>query len=243
MSSVKKNVKESTEDKFSVNEDSGSKRHSRKVREQISSLANQLYSNPLINKQQKLALIYQLETLLNKELENMNVSKSQLLRTDATEQQPIWINHKGVLYPAMLKCLNGFKKNLKDENLLEIREGDIVMIEVNETDITAKKGVSAQASQDLPFKFCGDVKKPDVKESQTSADFVVDDNEGRRYMVQISLNVDDENVEKQSYKEINHKESVHEGDNFRQSQLIHEFNQFENADIEQSKHGQNLIKS
>lgn len=166
-------------------------RKSRKNREKISSLANQLYSNPLITKKDKMGLIYQLESLLNSELQNMNVGKSQMMRTDPQEQHPIWINHDGQIYPAMLKCMNGFKLNQKDADLLEIREGDVVTIEVNETQATKKKELSSTAAANLPFKFCGDIKKPNLDESQIDADFVVDDHEGGRYLVQIYLRDED----------------------------------------------------
>ena len=84
-------------------------------------------------KQEKLGIIYELENLLNQELEEMEVGKSQLMRTDPQEQHPIWIRHHDVIYPAMLRCSNGFKVNQKDVDLLEIREGDVVTVEINET--------------------------------------------------------------------------------------------------------------
>lgn len=162
-------------------------RNSRKNREKISSLANQLYSNPLISKKEKLSLIYQLESLLNSELEQMDIQKSMLMRTDPEEQHPVWIDHKGTIYPAMIKCMNGFKLNHSDADLLEVREGDVVTIKVNETSATACKEKSDFAAPDLPFKFCGDIKKLNDSESVADADFVVDDNEGGRFLVLIYL--------------------------------------------------------
>lgn len=157
------------------------------IKERIQKLATQLSQNPTMTKKEKLGIIYELENLLNQELEEMKIGKSQLIRTDPQEQHPIWIRHNNTIYPAMLRCSNGFKVNQQDVDLLEIREGDVVTVEINETQNTTKKKESRWAARNLPFKLCGMIKKPENSELASNLDFVIDDGQGCIYPAIIYL--------------------------------------------------------
>jgi hypothetical protein len=126
-----------------------------------------------------------MENLLNSELDSMNVKKSQMMRTDPVEQHPVWVKHFNIIYPAMLRCVNGFKLNKNDSDLLEVREGDVVSIEVNQTQATLSKKSSKIAVEGLPFRFCGEIRKPEKPgETELDCDFVVfDTDENLRYLV------------------------------------------------------------
>ena len=87
----------------------------------------------------------------------------------------------------MLRCSNGFKVNQQDGDLLEIREGDIVTVDINETQNTSKKKESRWAAESLPFKLCGMIKKPENHESAAMVDFVIDDGQGSVFPAAIYL--------------------------------------------------------
>jgi hypothetical protein len=91
-------------------------------------LASKLNS-PTLRRDKKISIIRKLEGLLEEELEKMEVVKSKFARGSSDESHKVFIylKDKGWKLGAM-NCISGFKINGEDENLLEVREGDIVKL-------------------------------------------------------------------------------------------------------------------
>lgn len=150
---------------------------------QFINIAKELSRNNLPRKE-KIRLIKDLEYLLEDELKNMNILNQPLKRSDPEEKHPIWVLYRNRAFPGQMKCINGFKINSNDEALLEVREGDVVTVEINHTELTNHRN-NPYAFGNLPYVFFGEIRRPKSREDE--CDFIVDDNEGVRYKILIYL--------------------------------------------------------
>ena len=176
-------------------------------RTKLMELAKKL-GDPDLPRRDKLKLILELELLLEDELLKMNILNQPLKRSNPDESHPVWVLYDGMTFPALMRSLNGFKINTDDDSLLEVREGDLVAIELNETANTNTKP-GEFAKDDLPFAFNGEIRRPG--EEEKDCDFIVNTggDDDSRYKILIFLRKEQPKVEEvEEVSEAPHEESA-----------------------------------
>ena len=162
-----------------------------------------------ISQGSKLKCIIDLKNLLETELSRMSIFNQKLKKTTPNESHTVWIelNRSQASFSAspkppkmtraQMSCLNGFKVNQSDKDLLEVREGDSVriMVEPNapnslevsqESSIHNNSKISIQIgdSKERECVIEGIITRP--QDGEDCCDCVVQTDSGDRFKILIS---------------------------------------------------------